>query len=234
MKISILIPTLNEEKYIEKLMLWFQKFDTDNNVECIICDSGSTDNTIVIAKKFNVRILHSPKTGRAAQMNYAASYAKGEILFFVHADCIPPKTCFDSIFEAINQNYDAGCFRYKFDSDKYLLKVNAFFNRFGGLICRGGDQTLFIKKEIFFSLNGFSEKFIIMEDYDFVKRLIKKYPFKVIPEYAVVSARKYEHNSWAKVNLANAVAMYMFMSGAYSPQRIRNTYHSMIKHPKDQ
>ena len=104
----------------------------------------------------------------------------------------------------------------------------------GGLICRGGDQTLFVKKEIFFALNGFSEKFIIMEDYDFVKRLMKIYSFKVIPEYAVVSARKYEHNSWAKVNFANAVAMYMFMSGAYSPQRIRNTYHSMIKNTKGQ
>ncbi|MBP8916291.1 MAG: TIGR04283 family arsenosugar biosynthesis glycosyltransferase [Chitinophagales bacterium] len=234
MKISIIIPTLNEEKYISKILLWFASINSDKILECIVCDGGSEDNTIKVASQFNTIILHSPKKGRSNQMNFAAKYARGEILYFVHADCIPPKTCFDSIIEAVHQNYDAGCFRYKFDSDKYLLKVNAFFNRFGGLICRGGDQTLFVKKEIFFALNGFSEKFIIMEDYDFVKRLMKIYSFKVIPEYAVVSARKYEHNSWAKVNFANAVAMYMFMSGAYSPQRIRNTYHSMIKHPKGQ
>ncbi len=234
MKISIIIPTLNEEKYISKILNWFESINSDKIIEYIICDGGSEDNTVKIASQFKTTILYSPNKGRSNQMNYAAMHSKGEILYFVHADCIPPKTCFDSIIEAVHQNYDAGCFRYKFDSDKYLLKLNAFFNRFGGLICRGGDQTLFVKKEIFFELNGFSEKFIIMEDYDFVKRLMKKYAFKVIPEYAVVSARKYEHNSWAKVNFANAVAMYMFMSGAYSPQRIRNTYHSMIKHPKGQ
>ncbi len=234
MKISIIIPTLNEEKYIAKVLSWLTSINSDKILECIVCDGGSEDNTVNIASQFKTTVLLSPKKGRSNQMNFAAQHAKGEILYFVHADCIPPSTCFESIMQALHQNYDAGCFRYKFDSDKYLLKVNAFFNRFGGLICRGGDQTLFVRKEIFFSLSGFSEKFIIMEDYDFVKRIMKQYSFKVIPEYAVVSARKYENNSWAKVNIANAVAMYMFMSGVYSPLRIRNTYHSMIKHPKGQ
>ncbi|MFZ1632839.1 MAG: hypothetical protein WAT43_03135, partial [Chitinophagales bacterium] len=128
---------------------------------------------------------------------------------------------------------EAGCFRYRFDSDRFLLRVNAYFNKFGGLICRGGDQTLFIKKSVFQSLNGFNEKFTIMEDYDLVRRIQKQHQFVVIPEYALVSARKYDENTWVKVNFANTVAMLLFVTGTASPQRIKSTYHSLIKHPKD-
>ena len=157
MKISIIIPTLNEEKYISKILLWLESINSDKILECIVCDGGSEDDTVKIASLYKTTILYSPKKGRSNQMNYAAEHAKGDILYFVHADCIPPATCFNSIVEAVYQNYDAGCFRYRFDSDKYLLKVNAFFNRFGGLICRGGDQTLFVKKEIFFLTEGLSK-----------------------------------------------------------------------------
>ncbi len=234
MKISVITPTYNEEKYIGKLITFLQSISQNKEIEIIISDGGSTDNTIAICNDLNVLVLNSQKKGRSAQMNYAASFATGDIFYFIHADCLPPESCLDSVLKAIEENYDAGCFRYKFDSDKFLLKVNAFFNRFGGLICRGGDQTLFIKRAVFENLEGFCEKHIIMEDYEFVRRIMKKYRFKVIAEYALVYARKYEENSWAKVNFANAIAMYMFVSGSYSPQKIRNTYHSMIKHPKGQ
>lgn len=234
MKISIIIPTLNEEKYISILLEHLQKCTSHKNHEILISDGGSTDNTLAFSANYNVTILHSPSKSRAQQMNYAAQFAEGEILYFIHADCLPPLTFIEDINKEINLGNDAGCYRYKFDSDKFLLKINAWFNRFGGLICRGGDQTLFIKKDVFNNLNGFCEKHIIMEDYDFVQRLRKKYSFKIIPKYAMVSARKYEQNNWFKVNFANAIALFLFMTGSASPQTIKNTYHSLIKHPKSQ
>jgi hypothetical protein len=73
-----------------------------------------------------------------------------------------------------------------------------------------------------------------MEDYDLVRSIRKQYRFAVIPAYAVVSSRKYEHNNWLQVNFANSIAMFMFISGACSPDRIKSTYHSLIRHPKDE
>ena len=233
MKYSILIPTYNEARYIRALLEHLKRISEGYEVEILVCDGGSTDNTVSQAEMPGVQVLHSPVKGRAGQMNYAAGKAVGDILFFVHADCFPPVTCFSAISSELSKGADAGCFRYRFDSEKPLLKLNAYFNRFGGLICRGGDQTLFIKHEVFKKLNGFNEKFIIMEDYDLVRRIQQQYTFSVIPEYAVVSARKYEHNNWFKVNFANSVAMFLFLSGIASPQRIKSTYHSLIKHPKD-
>jgi len=234
MRYSIIIPTLNEERFIHRLISHVQLAGEGESYEIIVCDGGSSDRTVSVAAGLGVRTYESPKKGRAGQMNFAAAGAKGEILYFVHADCIPPVTFFKEIEAQLMKGADAGCFRYKFDSDKFMLRVNAFFNRFGGLICRGGDQTLFIKRTIFNSLGGFNETFTIMEDYDLVRSIRKQYRFAVIPAYAVVSSRKYEHNNWLQVNFANSIAMFMFISGACSPDRIKSTYHSLIRRPKDE
>lgn len=234
MQFSIIIPTYNEERYIHRLIKHLQATAIDYTHEIIICDGGSSDYTLELATKTGVKVLNCPKKGRAQQMNYAASFARGEILYFVHADCLPPANCFTEIIKSVNAGFDAGCCRYKFDSDKFLLKLNAFFTRFGGIIYRGGDQTLFIKTTTFKAIAGFNEQYCVMEDYDLIKRLKRGYQFQVLPCYALGSARKYEHNSWLKVNIANAIAMTLFLSGAASPQRIKATYHSMIKHPKDE
>jgi rSAM/selenodomain-associated transferase 2 len=235
MQFSIIIPTYNEATHIQRLILHLQRIAAGYTYEIIVCDGGSSDSTIEIAAAAGAKTIASPVKGRAGQMNYASHQACGAILYFVHADCLPPESCFSAIHKRISNGFEAGCFRYKFDSNRWYLKFNAFFTRFSGMICRGGDQTLFIKKATFEQIKGFNERFIIMEDYDLVRRLRRgHHTFQIIPEYAIVSARKYDKNSWLKVNFANTVAMLMFISGAASPQRIKATYHGLIKHPKDE
>ena len=120
-----------------------------------------------------------------------------------------------------------GCYRYRFDSNNYMLKINAFFNRFEPLWCRGGDETLYIQKEVFETLQGFDEKYIIMEEYDFIKRARKQYKLKIIPKYAVVSARKYETNGWFRVQRANMTVFNMFKKGV-EPEIMAKTYREML------
>lgn len=232
MFLSIIIPTFNEARFIGNTLEFLLKQTYDMPFEIIVADGGSTDDTTSIASNFPVSVLQSPERGRAQQMNFAARFAKGTILFFVHADCLPPANFSSSIRNALNKGVDAGCFRYRFDSNKRMLQFNSFFNRFGGLLFRGGDQTLFIKKDIFSALGGFDESYIVMEDYDMVRRISKGHRFEVLRDEAMVSARKYDENSWLKVNIANAVAMSMYLTGLFCPLTIRNTYHRMIKHPK--
>lgn len=88
--ISIIIPVLNEEATITKLLLHLKTHAiTKSIIEVIIVDGGSTDHTIKLAKKGGATVLSTTR-GRAKQMNHGAKYAKGDILYFLHADSLPP------------------------------------------------------------------------------------------------------------------------------------------------
>ena len=149
MKISVIIPTLNEAQNIERLIPYLKKeCDTTPLLEIIMVDGGSQDETVALGQNLGITVIQCPRKGRAVQMNYGANTATGSVLHFIHADVLPPKDCFTNIIHILNQGYDAGCFTYQFDSKSWLLKINAFFTRFNKIWCRGGDQTLFVKKSI--------------------------------------------------------------------------------------
>lgn len=226
-KISIIIPTLNESQNVGALIRYLKNNADDSLAEIIVVDADSYDNTEGVAREAGAKVFKSPRRGRAVQMNFGAKQAMGDVLYFVHADCYPPTTYLADIQHFINKDYSIGCYRYRFDSDDFLLKINAFFNRFEPLYCRGGDETLFIVKSVFEELNGFDEKYIIMEEYDFIKRARERFSFKIIPKYAVVSARKYETNSWLKVQRANMKLFRMFKNGA-EPEVMAQTYKKML------
>jgi rSAM/selenodomain-associated transferase 2 len=227
MTISLIIPTLNEAAIIGQLVHYLRKNADNRLLEIIVSDAQSSDDTEGVALKAGAKVIQSAVKGRAVQMNKGAKVAQGNILYFVHADCIPPKTYINDIFECINTGFPIGCYRYRFDSDRLLLKINGYFNRFDPLWCRGGDETLFITKEIFDNIGGFDEKYVIMEEYDLIKRARDIHPFKIIPKYAVVSARKYDTNSWLRVQWANYQAFKMFKRGD-EPKKIALFYKTAL------
>lgn len=227
MKISIIIPTFNESANIGRLINSIKIINPE--VEIIISDSpNSIDDTYEIAKNLDTIALKSPQKGRATQMNHGAKYATGEILYFVHADTQLHPDFVQDIQNAINQGYELGCYRYVFDSKNLLLKINAFCTRFDKIWCRGGDQTLFITRNAFDELGGFRDDYLIMEDYEFIIRAKKHFKFKIIPKNVVVSARKYEKNSYFRVQLANLKVMRMFLSGKFSQSEMQETYKKML------
>ncbi len=162
-------------------------------------------------------------------MNAGAKIARGEFPYFVHADTWPLASFVEDIKTNISKGYLAGCYRYRFDSNDFLLKVNSWFTRFNGLFSGGGDQTLFIKKTFFEDLNGFDEAYTIMEDFDLVRRIREKTEFRIIPKSIKVSARKYENNSWIRVQLANLAVFIYFLSNK-QPSKIKNLYCRLLNH----
>ncbi len=234
MTISIIIPTLNEEKNISRLLEHLFLYKTNEVIEIIVVDALSKDNTKKEASQFDVVFLESKKMSRAIQMNIGAQSAKGDILYFVHADTIPPKSFCEDICQAIDEGADLGGYRFKFVSDKSILKINSWFTRFNLLTFRGGDQTLFIRRDLFLKLDKYDEKFSIMEEYDLFLRAEKEnYKFRLIQKDVLVSDRKYENNSYFRVNIANLIAMKMFKRG-YDPERIKKTYFKLLNHPKSE
>ncbi|MFT7113448.1 MAG: rSAM/selenodomain-associated transferase 2 [Candidatus Azotimanducaceae bacterium] len=229
-RISIIIPCLNEEESIEELVAYLTRYGADTVLEIIVVDGQSQDNTLCNAKKAGAICYASPKVGRSAQMNYGVQKANGDIYYFVHADSIPPQTFASDILKQIEAGVPIGCFRFRFDSDKWTLKINSYFTRFDKIWCRGGDQTLFITKNAWDSLQGFKD-FKVMEEYDLIERAKKKYRFVIIPKNTIVSPRKYQFNSYFRVNFANLVLFLMYRYKV--PQdRMVNVYKTLIKHPK--
>lgn len=227
MKISVIIPTFNESKRIGKLLDHLFDQANDALLEVIVVDGGSTDGTVeMVNQHLDAQLIHSGK-GRAVQMNAAAAIAKGDVLYFLHADSWPPKSYLNDILEATSLGHVAGSYRFQFDNSRFLLAINSFFTRFGALFCRGGDQSMFILKETFDELNGFDESYVIMEDYDFIIRFSEQHEFYVIPKNIIVSDRKYKSNSYLRVQIANLIAFTMFRRGA-SRQRIKSVYERML------
>lgn len=227
MNLSVIIPTFNEAKNIQKLITHLQRHGGSTLIEIIVVDAQSQDKTMDIANKAGAIVHTSPQKGRAAQMNYGAAMAKGDILYFVHADTLPPTSYAHDIIKSIEAGYPVGSYRTKFDSESTLLRINAYFSRYNRLMCRGGDQTLYIVKTSFEQLNGYNEDYQIMEDYEFIQRAKKVTSFRVIPKAALISVRKYEQNSYLRVNFANLTIFTMFFLNC--PQQLMiNTYKALM------
>ena len=220
MKISIVIPTFNEAENISFLIGYLLKHGGNSLAEVIISDGGSTDDTVAIAKKTGALSVISPYKGRAAQMNYGASLATGDLFYFIHADSFPPADFAKDIEKKTKKGFSFGRYRTKFNSNRWILKLNAFFTRFDWFVCYGGDQTLFVKKTLFEDINGFDESLRIMEDYDIVVRAKQKASYAIIQKNTLVSARKYDTNSWWRVQRANYLIVRMFKKGAAQAQMV--------------
>lgn len=228
MKISVIIPTLNEAGAIADLIAFVRRHGREHVLEIIVVDADSADKTREMAAAAGALVIHSPIASRASQLNAGARVSRGGILYFIHADVKLVTSFADDIIFAVGDGFDAGCYCYAFNSSRVLLQMNAYFTRFNALMCRGGDQTLFITRKLFMQLRGFDEYYTIMEDYDLITRIKKVSSFKVIRKKILVSARKYDNNSWLRVQIANLVAFIMFFL-KLNPSHIRNTYKKMLR-----
>ena len=229
MKISIIIPAYREEMSISRLICYLKEHGREAIAEIIVADGGSDDSTLETALNAGAKAVLSPQKGRGAQMNYGASFATGEILYFVHADVLPPKSFAADILKAVADGYDFGRYFMKFDSKKWYLRINAFFTRFDFFVCYGGDQTLFVTKKLFEKTGGFQTDMRIMEDFEFTKRAKKEGRYKILKKGALISARKYDTNSWWQVQMANKKIVGMYKNGA-SQEEMLNKYRQMLNY----
>lgn len=227
MKLSVIIPALNEGATITQVVTDAITYSDNQLAEVIVVDGGSRDQTVDLARRAGAIVLTAPRPGRAAQMNHGAAHATGDVLYFVHADVRLNPSFLSDIRQAIADGFPAGRYRFRFDSNHLLLRLNSYATRFGGVASRGGDQTLFLQRDLFDKLGGFDERFVIMEDFDIITRLEQMARFAIIPKNVIVSARKYERNSWLRVQLANLMAVVLFRCRV-SPNRIAKTYKQLL------
>ncbi|MFK5892995.1 MAG: TIGR04283 family arsenosugar biosynthesis glycosyltransferase [Pseudomonadota bacterium] len=198
MKLSIIIPTLNEESNIVALLKKLQYLRLIKH-EVIMVDAGSRDTTIELAREWVDQIVLSEK-GRAIQQNTAAKKATGNVLLFLHADTQLPENFLDEILVIEKNNqYHWGRFDIQLSGKNAGLRIIEFMinlrSRLTGIAT--GDQAIFIQKHVFDQINGFAN-LSLMEDIDLstrLKKISKPYCSKLKVK---TSSRRWENNGLLK------------------------------------
>ena len=209
--VSVIIPTLNEEKTIAETLktVLTQKGD----YEVIVVDGGSTDKTERVVRQFQpVKFLKCQK-GRACQMNYGAKWSEGDILFFLHADTLLTDNAIPAITEILEkEEITGGSFYLKFDKSTFLYTLYSNFSKINSPLFTYGDQGLFLRKAVFMKINGF-KAIPIMEDLEIQERLRKEGRFFKIKQPVVTSARRFVKNGVIKQQLLNILLVLLFKMG---------------------
>ncbi len=220
MKLSIIIPTLEEEAAIGKLLHYLSRH-LEAEAEVIVADGGSLDATCAMALRAGARVVQCPRRGRAAQMNAGAHRAKGDVLYFLHADTFPPKDFQRLIRLAVEAGCRSGCFRLKFDEPHWFLRFNAWFTRFDVNAVRFGDQSLFVQSALFIGVGGFDENHLLLEDQEIIGRLKRAGTFRVLPAAVVTSARKYRQLGVVKLQACYYLVYALYRMGWPQPRLLR-------------
>lgn len=232
MTISVIIPVYNEAGVIGRTVQHLLSAQHNGELkEVIVVDGGSTDGSQQEATNAGAMVIRSAKKGRATQMNEGASKATGSILYFLHADSLPPPMFSTDIMEAFDQGYRAGCYRLRFDVEHWFLRANSWFTRFDVNAFRFGDQSLFVTREVFFQAGEFCEKHLVMEDQEIIKRLRRHGNFIVLQKEVITSARKYVSNGVFRMQGVFYLIYVMYHLG-YSQDRLIETFRRLVRQDK--
>jgi rSAM/selenodomain-associated transferase 2 len=221
LKVSIIVPTLNEERVLKKTLIQIQQLSPH---ELIVSDGGSTDNTKPIAQKLSHLVVTGP-VGRAMQMNSGANQATGDIFLFLHADNrLEPKS-YQKMLECMeNPKWIGGAFTICIESNKWSINLITLLanirSRYFGLAY--GDQGIFVRAEVFKNMNGFSS-IPICEDLDFYHRLKKKGPVNLLKEKTHTSQRRWVKEGVAFTTARNILITLLFGLG-FPPRTLRKWY----------
>jgi rSAM/selenodomain-associated transferase 2/rSAM/selenodomain-associated transferase 1 len=220
-RLSIVIPTLNEAGSIKETITHLQKSD---EVEIVVVDGGSRDNTVELARSLGARVL-STEASKAAQMNAGAAECVGDVLLFLHADTRLPDNFDVKVLAAVNQDdFCAGAFSLGIDAQvrglRFIEHVANWRSRFFQMPY--GDQALFVRRDLFNDIGGFPD-FPIMEDFELIRRLRRKGKISILPESVRTSPRRYLSFGILKTWFLNQIIIAAYFMGI-APERLARWY----------
>ena len=223
MKLSIIIPALNEAAQLRDTLLPLRALQARGH-EVIVVDGGSSDDTTAIAGEYADHVIDSAR-GRARQMNAGAAIASGDVLLFLHADTRLPEQADVLICAALGNDTKVwGRFDVRLSGDHVLLRVVEVLmnlrSRMSSIAT--GDQALFVRRAVFTQLGGYPE-IPLMEDIALCKLL------KRLAQPANLSARVVTSSCrWEQRGIVRTIVLMWRVRLAYalgtSPHRLAQMY----------
>jgi rSAM/selenodomain-associated transferase 2 len=196
MKISVIVPTYNEESVIAATLAHASAVLSPH--ELFIVDGQSTDGTVAAARGYG-RVLTASRS-RGANLNDAASLATGDVLLFLHADTHLPVGAARAIERAL---YDprvvGGAFRLRFDDPGWKARAVALSVNVRSTLLNTffGDQAMFVRREVFARCGGY-RNWSVMEDLEILPRLRRHGRLALLRPAAITSARRHRNSGWLR------------------------------------
>ena len=221
MLVSIIIPVLNEEQSVKSLLQQLQIYRQQGH-EVIVVDGGSDDETVSISKPLADKVITS-YAGRAKQMNKGVAESTNEVLWFLHADTSIPENVIENIQKSLVKR-DWGRFNIKLSGAQFLFRIiEKMINirsRLSGVAT--GDQGIFVKRNMFESVGGYSE-IPLMEDVALSYKLKTISQPACIKETLTTSSRRWEKNGIIKTILLMWYLRFLYWIGV-TPDKLAKLY----------
>ena len=223
MKLSIIIPTLNEAGRIAVALIALQPLRA-RGAEIVLVDGGSSDGTPQLAARYADQVIDAPR-GRALQQNAGAQQALGDTLLFLHSDTQLPVNADGLIADALVESSALwGLFDVRFDADLAMLHVVAAMmnarSRLTGIAT--GDQCIFVRRSTFESVGGFPS-IALMEDVALSTLLRTQSAPQCLQNKVTTAARRWQKNGvWRTIFLMWGLRLAYALG--VSPERLGRWY----------
>jgi rSAM/selenodomain-associated transferase 2 len=224
MQFSIVVPVFNEAPLIRRFLAHLR--EQAPGAEIVVADGESTDGTADLAARFCDRLVESQRD-RARQMNAGARAARGDILWFVHADAELPAQCLDEITRMMkDSNVVGGYFRIRLPR-RLVYRLTDSFAHYAGVLLRMrcGDHGIFCRRTAFVDVGGFPTV-PLMEDVEFFRRLHRCGRVVHSEKRIVVSPRRYEAIGPTRLTFAYGFIATLYVFGT-SPSMLASIYKRM-------
>lgn len=221
MRLSVIIPVLDEEKTIAATVDRVRSLGPD---EVLVVDGGSTDQTREFSERAGATVLLGPR-GRACQMNRGAQRATGDVFLFLHADTRLPSSALDDIRSALaDPEFVGGRFDVELDGDRWSLRVVSTMVNVRSRVTKvaTGDQAIFVRRRIFEALGGFPD-IPLMEDIAFCRALKRRGKVACLRSRVITSARRWEAEGVWRTVFKMWTIKLLYLAGV-SPVRLKRYY----------
>jgi len=222
---SFIIPVLKEASLINNTIRHLQEISLRYDAEIIVVDGDAEATTLKCIQEKQVKKLVSPK-GRGTQMNKGASVAGGDVFLFLHADTELPADALGLISAVLDDPVcGGGAFDLGIKSDRPVFRLieRMVFLRSRITNIPYGDQTIFMRREVFKKLGGYRE-IPIMEDVELMRRMKRiGYTVRIIPEKVLTSPRRWEREGVLSCTLRNWTLMTLYLLG-WDPEKLAKYY----------
>jgi rSAM/selenodomain-associated transferase 2 len=225
-RIATVIPVLGDQAELARLLPLIRS----QQPEAIVVVSGCADVRVAALCREHACTYLETAANRGAQLDAGARAATAPVLWFLHADAMPPDDALRAIDAALRSGAESGCFRFAFQSPatwyKRLLELLVALRvRCGGMVY--GDQGVFVRRDVYLECGGFAPQ-PLFEEARLIRRLRARGTFVVLPKALGVATRRWERDGWWRRTLHNRWLAIRFMLGA-RPEALAASYRRLLR-----